>query len=240
MKNLAVNRLRVMPGHQTMCDTDPTCLTLPILDLAGAKEWKPCQEHWVAVIGKDATAHQNEMGFGPVLAAEKGRCAAEATREDLVKATYLLVAMRKGRAEIASGTREGAVVGPLDFLKEENKEDPDPNSCTAKMKAPIDSIGCGNGQVHVPLSLSHHPRVLKVKVEHGKFDYKIPHPMLLAMKAAINWHFVVTGMKLLHACDPLVDTEKAEIERLNDEHCYDVLEEMMWEEHRPKSLEDLA
>jgi len=47
-------------------------------------------------------------------------------------------------------------------------------------------------------------------------------------------------MKLLPACDPPADTEKAEIERLNDEHCYDVLEEMMWEEHRPKSLEDLA
>ena len=60
--------------------------------------------------------------------------------------------------------------------------------------------------------------------------------MLLAMKAAINWYYMMTGLKLLPACKPPEDPRKEEIRRANEELC----EELREQDLRPETWDDLA
>jgi hypothetical protein len=57
--------------------------------------------------------------------------------------------------------------------------------------------------------------------------------MLLAMKAAINWYYIKTKLKM---CTPPEDPKKALIREMNEELNEQVLQEQL----RPQSLEDLA
>lgn len=163
---------------------------------------------------------------GPCMS-DHDRTVGEASPEDLQKATNLITDFVKAHAEIASGNRKGGIVSPIDFVaKDEQKE---------KFESLRDSLE--NGEAQVPVLKAHAgAKVLKVKLEN-KCDYTVPDPLLVAIKAAINWHHNVSkGTKMLPTCKPPVDPEKALIEQMNDE----LHDEVMQESLRPSSLEDLA
>jgi len=74
----------------------------------------------------------------------------------------------------------------------------------------------------------------------------MPDPLLLLMKAAINWYCTVTNKKLLPACEKKsLDSKEeeltqAEIDALNEQIYYEMLEEQEAESVHAKNWEDLA
>ena len=227
VKNLAINRMRVASGHQDPYDVDPELIIIPIYTLKDAKDWTPGREYEIAIISASTDVYAQMVGARP-MSDKHDRTVGEASPEELQKATDLLADFVKAHAEIASGNREGGIVSPLDFFA---KNDPK----REKLESLRDSLE--NGEVQVPfLKAQVDAKVLKVKLEN-KYDYTVPDPMLVAMKAAINWYYIVSkGTKMLPACKPPVDPEKALIEQMNDELHDEVLQEYL----RPSSLEDLA
>jgi len=175
--------------------------------------------------------YENAIGSKPITSNSR-KCKVDlATSEDLVVAMSLLRDMVKAQAELASGFREGAVIDPIDLIKKETAEWSKFNDLRNHLKT---------RQVEVPI----HPcgvkgKVLKVALELNK-GYGIPDPMLLMMKADINWHFINTGKKLLSTCGPPVDPVKVEIEAINDELYEELLEEAYDEQIRPQSRGELA
>ncbi|CAB9500840.1 expressed unknown protein [Seminavis robusta] len=75
-----------------------------------------------------------------------------------------------------------------------------------------------DGRVRVPGGHVTGFNVVKVKLQNS-LDYEVPDPMLLAMKAAINWYYMMTGLKLLPACKPPEDPLKEEIRRAFARSC---------------------
>jgi hypothetical protein len=219
LKNLALNKIRVGPGHQNPYDVAPEYMILPLMSLEVAKAWNPGEGYWVAVICKSPTAYQEYLGERPD-AARNGYHVDYAGEKELKDATGLLAAMVKAHAEVANGTRgdDAAIVTPLDFITGNDK---------TEMEKLQDEIQ--DGKVSVPTAPHNFKGkiVLKVYVS-SSHDYKIPDPLLVAMKAAINWFFMTTGKKLLPASGKPMGPKKALIEQLNDE-----LYEKLIEEERP-------
>jgi hypothetical protein len=179
MKHLYINRFRVSGPHRESYDVDPQVVILPLMTLDAAKAWTPDHEYSVAIVCSTAGAYKNQVGAKPIFN-EYEREVGEADRDEMKHATDLLAAMVKAHAEIASGTRDGAVVSPIDLIsKEEEKQ---------KITALATSLGSGSVQIPV-LTTTTGSKVLKVKLQN-KYDYKIPDPMLLAMRAAINWYYL--------------------------------------------------
>lgn len=100
-----------------------------------------------------------------------------ASSTELAEATGLLRDMVKALAELASGSRAGAVVTPIDLAKKGSPE-------KKKLEELRNSLE--KGLVEVP---THSPgvkgRVLKLFLEVNT-GYEIADPMLVLMKAAIN------------------------------------------------------
>jgi hypothetical protein len=123
------------------------------------------------------------------------------------------------------------VVVPIDLAKKNSQEEKKLEYLRGDLQS---------GLVDVP---THPPviqgKVLKLFPEVDK-GYEIADPMLVSMKAAINWYFIHTGKKLLPVCGRPVDLEKAQIEALNLERHEQLMEEQYNEEIRPQSREELA
>ncbi|CAB9517355.1 expressed unknown protein [Seminavis robusta] len=155
-------------------------------------------------------------------AREEGRVVSEAQPGDLNCARDLLTATIKALAE--SATREGCV-RPLDLIGSEDN--------ARGMEQVLEELATRT--VRVPERHVTGFNVLKVKLQNS-LDYKVPDPMLLAMKAATNWYYMMTGLKLLPACKPPEDPLKEEIRIANEEIC----EELREQDLCPETWEDLA
>ena len=231
VKNLNINKLRMPGPHKVHYDTHPSLLTIPCCSLDQIREWTPGTVYPVLIIASEVETYEALIGAKAIRHRGKNCQAELATSQDLAEATGLLRAMVKAQAELASGQRNGAVVDPIDLIKKDTE---------AKEKMEDLQKALAKGRVKVPI---HAPavkgRVLKLFLEVNK-GYTVPDPMLVLMKAAINWYFIYTEHKLASACGPPVDPEKAEIEALNDELHEQILEEVYNEKIRPQTWEDLA
>ncbi|CAB9520506.1 hypothetical protein SEMRO_1108_G242200.1 [Seminavis robusta] len=151
--------------------------SLKNLALNKIQAWNPGEGYCVAVVCKSPTAYQEYLGERPY-ATQNGYHVDYAGEKELKDVTGLLAAMVKAHAKVANGTRgdDATIVTPLDFITGNDKTD---------MEQLQDEIQ--DGKVSVPTA-PHNLKgkiVLKVYVS-SSHDYKIPDPLLVAMKAAIN------------------------------------------------------
>jgi hypothetical protein len=203
-------------------DIHPQFFILPCISLDEAKDWTPGHEYEVVLICSNEVTARKMIGNKAFWAHREGRVVSEAREGDLVHARTLLTATIKALAE--SATRQDCV-RPSDLISsEENTE------LMNKLLGDHD-----DGNVLVPGPHLTKFNVLKVKLGNS-FDYEVPDPMLLAMKAAINWYFIMTKLKLLPACEPPEDPLEKEISIANEELCEDLREHDL----RLEAWEDLA
>jgi hypothetical protein len=222
VKNLLINKIRVPGAHKGPYDINPGFFVLPCIPPQSAKDWTPGQEYEVVLICKTERVAKLMIGGRGFNAREEGRVVSEAQPGDLNCARDLLTATIKALAE--SATREGCV-RPLDLIDSEDN--------ARGMGQVLEELATGT--VRVPERHVTGCNVLKVKLQKS-LDYEVPDPMLLAMKAAINWYYMMTGLKLLPACKPPEDPLKEEIRIANEELC----EELREQDLRPETWEDLA
>ena len=221
IKNSPYNLTRVSGNHQDAYDVDPKLIIVPLMTLEAAKEWTPGVPYDVAIVSSTVDTYIQHVAMKP-LENKYNRTVGLASPSEMANGTALLAAMVKAHAEIAAGDRAGGVVNPVDLMTPQDQEN---------MKELYKDLR--NGRVEVPVA-NNSGKVLKVRLEE-KHDYMVPDPLILAMKAAINWYYITKQKKLLPACVP-VDPETALLEELQlEQH-----EEDMQEALRPKSIVDLA
>jgi hypothetical protein len=242
MKNIALNKLRVPGPHATAYDKNPSLLTLPCVTKEFVKNWIPGRAYDIMVIASNPETYEALIGAKAINRGGKDCQVGIADSMELDEATNLLEDMVKAHAELAAGTRvhpSGAhvnVVSPRDLV------DDDVYLSWNKL---LKDKGFKRGRVSVPFHAAGvQGRVLKVRLEPSK--YSIPDPLLLLMKAAINWYYTVTNKMLLPAYEKKsLDSKEeeltqAEIDALNEQIYYEMLEEQEAESVHPKNGEDLA
>jgi hypothetical protein len=76
-----------------------------------------------------------------------------------------------------------------------------------------DSLQLAIDHVDIPVLVTG-SKVLKMKLQNGIHDYLVPDPMLVAMKAATNWYYIVSGgKKMFPVCEPPVAQKKTRSSR---------------------------
>ncbi|CAB9531558.1 hypothetical protein SEMRO_3675_G350190.1 [Seminavis robusta] len=222
VKNLLINKIRVPGSYRIPYDINPGFFVLPCIPPNNAKDWTPGKEYEVVLICKTERIVRQMIGGRGFNAREEGRVVSEAQQGDLNCVRDLLTATIKALAE--SATREGCV-SPLDLIDSEDNG--------RGVEQVLEELATRT--VRVPERHVTGFNVLKVKLQNS-LDYKVPDPMLLAMKAATNWYYMMTGLKLLPACKPPEDPLKEEIRIANEEIC----EELREQDLCPETWEDLA
>ena len=188
VKHLLINKTGVKSGHRLSCDTSPSYFTLPCVPLGEAKECTPGQEYEALAICSSDWVYQEVVGASLF---SSRRVVSEAQPGDLRFAHEVLTATVKALGENATSE---------DCVRPEHLIDSADNE--ADMKDLLKHLN--NGKVHVPGQSMNRSRVLKVKLKNS-LDCEVPNPMLLAVKAAINWHHIMFCLKLLPACEPPED-----------------------------------
>jgi len=210
----------VASALQYLCIEDYSQAIICLVDA-----WTPGTEYPVLIIASNADTYGDFVGTRGVNTGERGRKAGIASRDDLENARELLSAMLKALADSATGGGGGDLVRPIDLIDNEEQK--------TKMQELLSKLD--SGTVDLPGPPFHECKVLKVYLQNC-LDYEIPDPMLLAMKAAINWYYIKTTLKMLPACTPPEDPEEALIREMNEE----LIEQVRQEQLRPQSWEDLA
>ena len=225
LKNLQHNLLAMPWGHGIFLDDNPLWMVIPILSVDGMKNWRTGREYWVMVIAgsmpnvddSDAEVYKALVTVGYEKSVRE-KC----TWEDIQLATELLCNLVKAHADVLTGRlkRDGtrsSRITPIDLFH---------NNFAGNTRLEVLSK---RHQMNETLNeLKDH----KVKVPHmrdaGDKDWevlkvhltgKIPDPMLVATKAAINWS-ARCGQKLLPSCSvqPEVDPKEEELYEIAREY----------------------
>lgn len=225
LKNLQHNLLAMPWGHGIFLDDNPLWMVVPILSVDSMKNWRTGREYWVMVIAgsmpnvddSDAEVYKALVTVGYEKSVRE-KC----TWEDIQLATELLCNLVKAHADVLTGRlkRDGtrsSRITPIDLFH---------NNFAGNTRLEVLSK---RHQMNETLNeLKDH----KVKVPHmkdaGDKDWevlkvhltgKIPDPMLVATKAAINWS-ARCGQKLLPSCSvqPEVDPKEDELYEIAREY----------------------
>jgi uncharacterized membrane protein YgcG len=215
--DLDLNLLRAPGVHGELFDTNPCWILVPICDRDFIKNWNPEERYDVLAIAGGFT----RVGVAITKeTANKGLCTHPYHMEKYIQAgkAHPLSRCSKQDIEVATSRLSETVlaladtlfvadgaVSPID-LEERGTDTEDMTTLLEKTRKSIENSG-----VVLPLApknFDDNLQVLKCSIDPKHTDL-IPDPMLLLMKAAINWSWRC-GQKLLPACGSVhSDNEEA-------------------------------
>jgi hypothetical protein len=176
LKHLASNKIRLRGQKEYYDKLVPNVLIVPICNLVEAKNWNGEDYHAIVLIGakKEVNLMDIAGGIGMQQIHEL------ATRDEIEKARELLTATLKGMAQALQKFKPNNAWAP--FLAEKHQ---------AVLTKLLDNFPA-EGTVMVPTAMEVEEQDLKVCkiqfVKQGSREgHPAPDPLLLVVKAAINW-----------------------------------------------------
>ena len=217
MVNSDTNFLRTPSNHGKMFDATPCWIFVPIVTKEFLMNWQKDEGYKVLAIAGEFDSTSNEMAY-QTLCTKRYHDADDDGGDYLKRSKCSVTDLRRAKERLAETVmaladslvnERASGISPLEYLKATGGRE----FQMKMLQDTVESIEAKRGVFVPELKFEDEDElgrveVFKFSLDKEKTDY-LPDPLLLLIKAAINWSWR-TGQKLLPACGPVLKEEEGQ------------------------------